>query len=120
MLTVFFIALWCRVNVSSWSGRAAAATFPSVGFVPVARALDDALLEHKLNVFFWTVGSLGTLAFIMFLMVSLICIRRWKNKRFSVKCVRVPKEFVPEQDIPYVPGSEYREYRTVYSHLQTV
>jgi hypothetical protein len=43
-----------------------------------------------------------------------------KNKRFSVKCVRVPKEFVPEQDIPYVQGSEDREYPTVYSHLQTV
>jgi hypothetical protein len=64
------------VNVSSWPGRAAAVTFPSVGFVPVARALADAHLENKLNVFFWAVGSLCTIAFIMFLMVSLICIRR--------------------------------------------
>jgi hypothetical protein len=62
ILTAGMICLWCRMNVSNWTARAAVAAYPTVRYVPTTNALDDTTLDHKLNGFLWTVAARHAIA----------------------------------------------------------
>jgi hypothetical protein len=106
VLTAAIICLWCRMNVTSWGARAAGAAYPTVAYLPTAQALDDASLDHKINVFLWTVGSICATSFIIFLIVLVVCIRKWRPKRFRLQCV--PLQDTSDQHMTYEPEDHER------------
>jgi hypothetical protein len=78
LLTVGLFTIWSRVTVAAYGRPAAAAAFLAVAYVPAARAETelDQQLNHKLNVFFSTVGTALILSLIFFLIIIFVCIKK--------------------------------------------
>jgi len=103
LLTAAVVCLSCRVAMQTFNWRHAA--FANTGFIPVATAFNlDEALDQKLNVFLATVGAICTIAFIIFLSIILYKLRKWRNRKYTLQCVKSQDQVEEAYQIASAPG----------------